>query len=60
MGQRGPQKQPTRLRMLRGESRPSRLGREFGLTPSGRADLGRATPPSPPGLGPERLLSPPG
>ena len=157
MGQRGPQKQPTRLRMLRGESRPSRighgepvpraaepepppwfderhlrtwqrltdevramhllhsadqdmlvalvravcrhedaaelvaaagvivtgkdgqrvrnpaviiereaaetirrLGREFGLTPSGRSDLGRAAPPSPPGLGPERLLNPPG
>jgi P27 family predicted phage terminase small subunit len=37
-----------------------RLAREFGLTPSGRADLGHAMPPSPPGLGPERLLSPPG
>jgi P27 family predicted phage terminase small subunit len=33
-----------------------RLGREFGLTPSGRADLGRAAPP-PPGSGPERLLT---
>ena len=37
-----------------------RLAREFGLTPSGRADLGHAMPPSAPGLGPERLLSPPG
>jgi P27 family predicted phage terminase small subunit len=37
-----------------------RLAREFGLTPSGRADLGHALPPPPPGLGPERLLSPPG
>jgi P27 family predicted phage terminase small subunit len=26
MGQRGPQKQPTSLRLLRGEKRPSRLG----------------------------------
>ena len=26
MGQRGPQKQPTSLRMLRGERRPSRIG----------------------------------
>jgi P27 family predicted phage terminase small subunit len=26
MGQRGPQKQPTQLRLLRGETRPSRLG----------------------------------
>jgi P27 family predicted phage terminase small subunit len=34
-----------------------RLAREFGLTPSGRADLGHALPPSPPGLGPERLLT---
>jgi phage terminase small subunit len=36
-----------------------RLAREFGLTPSGRADLRQAVPPSPPGLGsPERLLTP--
>ena len=34
-----------------------RLGRESGLTPSGRADLGHPLPPSPPGSGPERLLS---
>jgi P27 family predicted phage terminase small subunit len=34
-----------------------RLAREFGLTPSGRADLGHAVPPSPPGSGPERLLT---
>jgi P27 family predicted phage terminase small subunit len=33
-----------------------RLAREFGLTPSGRADLGHAAPP-PPGSGPERLLT---
>ena len=26
MGQRGPQKRPTSLRMLRGETRPSRIG----------------------------------
>jgi P27 family predicted phage terminase small subunit len=34
-----------------------RLAREFGLTPSGRADLGHALPPPPLGLGPERLLT---
>ena len=34
-----------------------RLAREFGLTPSGRADLGHAVTLSPPGLGPERLLT---
>ena len=34
-----------------------RLSREFGLTPSGRADLGHPLPPSPPGRGPERLLT---
>lgn len=34
-----------------------RLGHELGLTPAGRADLGRSAPLSPPGLGPERLLT---
>jgi P27 family predicted phage terminase small subunit len=34
-----------------------RLAREFGQTPSGRADLGHATPSAPPGSGPERLLT---
>ena len=37
-----------------------RLAREFGLTPSGRADLRHAAMSPEPGLGPERLLTPPG
>ncbi len=34
-----------------------RIGREFGLTPSGRADMRHAPPPGPPGAGTERLLT---
>lgn len=33
-----------------------RLAREFGLTPGGRADLGRGRVPPRDGMGPERLL----